>query len=31
MTIVDKEGVMPPKSTYFIPRINNAFVNLMFD
>ncbi|MFK7949083.1 MAG: DUF1015 family protein [Saprospiraceae bacterium] len=31
MQIVDKEGVMPPKSTYFMPRIHNAFVNLMFD
>jgi len=31
MQIVDKEGVMPPKSTYFVPRIHNAFVNLMFD
>ncbi len=29
--IVDTEGVMPPKSTYFMPRIQNAFVNLMFD
>jgi uncharacterized protein (DUF1015 family) len=31
ITIVDTEGVMPPKSTYFMPRIQNAFVNLMFD
>ena len=31
MQIVDKEGVMPPKSTYFMPRIHNSFVNLMFD
>jgi uncharacterized protein (DUF1015 family) len=31
MNIVDEEGVMPPKSTYFLPRIHNAFVSLMFD
>ncbi len=29
--IVDNEGVMPPKSTYFLPRISNAFVTLMFE
>lgn len=31
MQIVDTEGVMPPKSTYFMPRIHNAFLTLMFD
>lgn len=31
MQIVDTEGVMPPKSTYFMPRIHNGFLTLMFD